>query len=816
MRTAEILSRLECVKKTADGHIARCPAHDDKTPSLSVTEKGDRVLLKCFAGCTTESVCAAAGVKLADLFNGEKPRRNGSTAKPQIVATYDYTDEAGKLLLQAVRLAPKDFRQRAPDSTAPDGWRWKTEGVRRVLYRLPEIIRDVQRGLPIVVCEGEKDVAALVKLGLSATCNLGGAGKWRPEYSETLRGAQVFIIADRDAPGRKHAQEVAASLHSVASFVAVLELPDRGGETVKDAHDFISAGATAADVQTELEAAKEWTPQAATLPTAASSTAPSKGGDDLQRAIADVRPKVRLPGPDRLLSDFARELSEALYDKNIFTRNGEIVTLTDRDLRLMTPQSFRTWAENYFIGYRSKTIGENTFEFDVTMRDDEARGVLASPQFCDGLRRIRRVNHARLPIYDAQGKLALLPEGYHSGTQTLTLPTADYAREMPLAVAVETVNGLLAEFCFADGERSKAVAVAAMVGLFANQLLPDKSLRPCFVFVANAEGAGKTLLAQICMTPTLGEMPTGSKADDDDEMRKILLTAVREARTAIFLDNQKGRLSSEPLEAFLSAQIWTGRKLGVNESITAENLATVFVTGNGVTVSPDMRRRSLFVELHLEAERAEDREFKRLLDLPTLLAMRPKILAALWAMVKHWDASGRPSPSRSHSAFPSWANIVGGIVETAGFACPLETPHVAAAADPDGEDMRRLVSAMGGKDSPLAFSELVELARAHGCFEGVIGDQGELGRKEKSTLARLLTRYDRRLVANHRFIVEGKGKTRLYKAVVGHGDMVGHGVSVQQGNSLHTRDWPEHHADHADHTTAADIADFEMDFSQKS
>ena len=274
MTTAEILSRLECVKKTADGHIARCPGHDDNNPSLSVTEKPDRTLAYCHAGCTPEAICAAIGIKTADLFSNEKPQRNGS-AKPRLVATYDYRDESGKLLLQAVRFEPKDFRQRAPDATAPDGWRWSTKDVRRVLYRLPEILRDVKRGLPIVVCEGEKDADALAKLGFSATCNLGGAGKWRTEYSETLRGAQVFIVADKDEPGRAHAQAVAASLHGVASFVAVLELPDRNGKTVKDASDFISAGATAADAQTELEASPEWKPQAAQLETVASSTAPS-------------------------------------------------------------------------------------------------------------------------------------------------------------------------------------------------------------------------------------------------------------------------------------------------------------------------------------------------------------------------------------------------------------------------------------------------------------------------------------------------------------------------------------------------------------
>ena len=65
--------------------------------------------------------------------------------------------------------------------------------------------------------------------------------------------------------------------------------------------------------------------------------------------------------------------------------------------------------------------------------------------------------------------------------------------------------------------------------------------------------------------------------------------------------------------------------------------------------SPDMRRRSIFVEIHLEAEKAEDRIFKQRLDDATLLKMRPCLLAALWALVKTWDMQGRPEPSRSHS-----------------------------------------------------------------------------------------------------------------------------------------------------------------------
>jgi hypothetical protein len=506
--------------------------------------------------------------------------------------------------------------------------------------------------------------------------------------------------------------------------------------------------------------------------------------DDIAKALADPRPKVRLPGDDRLLSDFAAELAAHLFDKGLFSRNDELVILVDGKLRTVTAQSFRTLAEQHVICYRQRSRNDQTYQVGITMRDDDARGVLESPQFRARLMRVRRVNHAPLPVIGTDGKLTLLSVGYDPATQTLTLPGVEYPLDMELAEAVAVINDLLAEFCFADGERSKAVAIAAMIGLFVAHLLPEKSLRPAFIFAANAEGAGKTLLVQVIVTPTLGELPTGCKADSDDELRKVILTAVREGRAVVFLDNLKGRLSSEALEAFLSAPVWSDRKLGVNETITADNLAVVFITGNGLTVSPDMRRRSLFVELHLEVERAEDRQFKRNLDLPTLLTMRPKILAALWSIVTHWDKQGRPTPSRSHSAFPSWANIVAGIVEAAGFGCPLATANVTAAADTDAADIRSLVAAMDGKD-PLTFTDTVTLARSLGCFETIIGtDETELDRKAKATLARLLTRYDRRLVGSHRFVMEGKGHARKYhvEAITPlHGDMVEHGVSAKLG-----------------------------------
>lgn len=259
MNAADFISRLGAAakpKRTVSGWQCRCPAHEDGKASLCVADGSDKILIHCQAGCAPEAVCAKAGLKLADLFT-PKPGRNGSG---KIVAAYDYTDEGGTLLFQVVRMDPKDFRQRKPDASAKDGWTWKTTGVRRVLYRLPEVVKAVARGLPVIVAEGEKDCDALAKLGLCATCNCGGAGKWHGSYNATLRGASVYVVADKDAPGRQHAQAVAASVRSVAASVRVLELPDRNGATVKDAADWLAAGGTAGELSELLDAAPEWTP----------------------------------------------------------------------------------------------------------------------------------------------------------------------------------------------------------------------------------------------------------------------------------------------------------------------------------------------------------------------------------------------------------------------------------------------------------------------------------------------------------------------------------------------------------------------------
>ncbi len=209
--------------------------------------------------------------------------------------------------------------------------------------------------------------------------------------------------------------------------------------------------------------------------------------------------------------------------------------------------------------------------------------------------------------------------------------------------------------------------------------------------------------------------------------------------------------------------IFKGRILGVSKTFEGENLTSVFITGNGATVSPDMRRRALFIELFMEDERAEDRSFQRILDDGVLLDLRPRILAALWTLVRDWDQAGRPTPSRTNSAFPQWSEIIGGIVEHAGYGCPLETAEITSAADVDGSDMRELVEALDTKPVPVKFDALVELSRERGLFERIIATEGDLELSHKSRFGKLLKRYDRRLFAGcRRFVIDGKGHSRTF------------------------------------------------------
>jgi hypothetical protein len=212
----------------------------------------------------------------------------GAVAKHpfKIVATYPYLDENGEELLQVVRLDPKDFRQRRkpraddPPTKIQNGWIWNVKNVRKVPYRLPDIIEVGDR--VILLVEGEKDADNLWARGIPATTNLGGAGKWSHELTPYFTGYDVVVVPDFDPQkthpktgelmfhpdgrpilaGQDHAQMVARELFGTARRVRVLELwhdwpamPPKG-----DVSDWFANGGTIDKLYELIAGCPDWKP----------------------------------------------------------------------------------------------------------------------------------------------------------------------------------------------------------------------------------------------------------------------------------------------------------------------------------------------------------------------------------------------------------------------------------------------------------------------------------------------------------------------------------------------------------------------------
>jgi len=242
----------------------RCPFHEDRNPSLSLN------LVKGLWNCHS---CGQSGGMLdfeqrmmtsepekawAEIYRitGIEPPKYGR----KLIATYDYTDIAGKTLYQKLRYEPKEFSQRQPGLNG--GWLYNLNGVKKVLYRLPEVIT----AKIVFVVEGEKDAdnlrdalrAAEVK-DVAVTTSFDGAGHWRPEYAPYFTGRMVAVLPDNDKPGKAHALAVAASVKPYAAKVKVMELPSTPEK--EDVSWWLAHGHTVKELLALVKATPIWEPE---------------------------------------------------------------------------------------------------------------------------------------------------------------------------------------------------------------------------------------------------------------------------------------------------------------------------------------------------------------------------------------------------------------------------------------------------------------------------------------------------------------------------------------------------------------------------
>ena len=243
---------------TVKGAFVRLPGpgHSSKDDSLSIwpTDRHpDGFEVQSFAGDPIEKCRTYVRQRIAErgrsgsianskLKKPQLPAVRGPKVKRTIDSEFIYRQANGTPYLRVLKTKPKGFFQ-----TQPVGNRWKNGKPKgpEIPYRLPELIA-ASPEKPIFVCEGEKDADNLAALGLIATTNSGGAGKWGSDLNCWFAGRLVYILPDNDEPGEHHAKKVAGNLRQVASEVRIVRLPDLPPKG--DVSDFLKSGHSADDL----------------------------------------------------------------------------------------------------------------------------------------------------------------------------------------------------------------------------------------------------------------------------------------------------------------------------------------------------------------------------------------------------------------------------------------------------------------------------------------------------------------------------------------------------------------------------------------
>lgn len=253
-----LISRLHA-RRSGRGWVARCPAHQDHRPSLSINEGRDgRALLKCLAGCDTTSVLAALGLKHRDLFAGARsnvvptlvsktpPVHEFLSAQNcrraiDIAETLRKTPNLCERVAQARGWKAETIRNLTCEPSL--GWyqgklafifetglkfRWRQNGERIIKWAFgkPWLWRGsiIDTAATVYLTEGETDAISLIDAGLESdertvAVALPSASTFNEEWAKYFAGREVVLAFDADNAGQEATRRVSRFLYpQVASL----------------------------------------------------------------------------------------------------------------------------------------------------------------------------------------------------------------------------------------------------------------------------------------------------------------------------------------------------------------------------------------------------------------------------------------------------------------------------------------------------------------------------------------------------------------------------------------------------------------------
>lgn len=435
------------------------------------------------------------------------------------------------------------------------------------------------------------------------------------------------------------------------------------------------------------------------------------------------------------ISALARTVGSILHPQRIFRFGNTISTVDERgEIALMTAERFPSWVEDHLAFVRPK---DETTKAE-SIGKDLAGKILAADQFRSQLHELKGVSQVRLPVWRGDGEartVELAPAGFDSATGLFTLDRIPFDENMSGedAWGVIWTRGLK-DFPF-DPEggterekcRSFAAQMAALLGVFCHSLFPEGTPRPMVVFNANQPGSGKSLLMRMALAPVHGAPAENGKPETEPEFEKVLDAAALARKPFLVLDDCKS-IHSQALNRFVTSPIHECRRMHSQSMATVAKTSQVFLTGNSLSISEDLDRRALVIDL-FEPGEATARTFKKAITPSWLFsdATRARFLAALWFYVKGWRDLGMPTPAAcSKPSFEDWTGIVGGIVTSYGWGNPFAPRQAETGGDEATRALHLIIGLMVGEmavelPQMLTTQEILDRADAENQTEIIVG-----------------------------------------------------------------------------------------------
>lgn len=506
------------------------------------------------------------------------------------------------------------------------------------------------------------------------------------------------------------------------------------------------------------------------------------------------KPKITLPKLGKLVSSFAEEVGEVFRkEKKMFYRIDtkeivEIGEIEEKGVENIVFQGFKPVKPNRFV-----TLIEQFITPGIEIKDSEteevifnkksmspsiAQTVLESQILQEALPKINRIFTVPLPIL-LEGKLTFPMKGYDSRFRSWLLNDAPeiLRTDMSLEEGKEIMESLFSEFPF-ETKEDKTRAIAALITPFLRGLFPRFTVRtPVAAYKANRERAGKDYCAGLTGILYYGDSLEDSPIEDDNELRKKICAGLREGRKRFHFSNNKGHINSPTFEGVITAENWADRILGKSENVTIANEIDFSMSGNvGISFTPDLANRCIFINLFLAMEDANSRRFKNPNLHTWLRGNRGLVLSAIFSLINNWVQKGMVPGSLPFASFPEWARICGGIMEAAGYdnPCIPSKENSILAIDNETMDMKvlfELAHAMSKqpiyqhRGGFLTRGDLIDLARQ----EDIFGYYNFENRSDQTKFGLKLSKFIGRILSDIKMEVENpkvRASRQRYKFIL--------------------------------------------------